>query len=321
VVGSRRFARYAAATLAFNFVVIAFGAFVRATGSGAGCGEHWPLCNGVVLPRSLRVETVIELSHRLTSGLALLLVVGLAVAAFRRFPRRHAARQGTVLALAFLLLEAAIGAGLVLLKHVAYDASAARAVWIAAHLVNTFLLLGSLSYVSWYAWLGRAERFSWRAGPWRSAATVAAMALLLAVGIAGAIVALGDTLFPAASLAEGFRLDMSPTAPFLLRLRVVHPALAAATAVYLVGFTAWLKTRDQRPSTQRLAAALNGAIAGQIALGILNLALLAPVWLQLLHLVMADLTWTALVVLALHTLAEPDPAWSTAAARSILPGR
>ncbi|HVR96418.1 MAG TPA: COX15/CtaA family protein, partial [Thermoanaerobaculia bacterium] len=140
-----RFARYAWATLAYNVAVILWGAAVRATGSGAGCGSHWPLCNGEVLPRSPGVQTIIEFSHRVTSGLALLLVVGLVVFAFRARPRGDAARGAAVLSLLFILSEAAVGAGLVLFEMVAHNQSMARALWMAAHLINTFFLLGVLT--------------------------------------------------------------------------------------------------------------------------------------------------------------------------------
>src|SRR5215813_13700333 len=78
-----RFAKYTWFALAFNLLVIVWGAYVRASGSGAGCGSHWPLCNGEVIPGSPTIKTVIEFSHRLSSGLALLLVVGALVWAFR----------------------------------------------------------------------------------------------------------------------------------------------------------------------------------------------------------------------------------------------
>src|SRR5215467_12703113 len=75
-----RVSAFAWGVLAYNVAVIAWGAFVRASGSGAGCGRHWPLCNGEVVPRPTSVATVIEATHRATSGLALVGVVGLLVA-------------------------------------------------------------------------------------------------------------------------------------------------------------------------------------------------------------------------------------------------
>src|ERR1051325_10627142 len=118
-----RFAAFSWGVLAYNLAVIVWGGYVRASGSGAGCGSHWPLCNGVVLPRAAAVETVIEFSHRLTSGIALLLVVWLLVKTWRALPAGHAARRGAAWSLAFMLSEAGLGAGLVLFQLVADNAS------------------------------------------------------------------------------------------------------------------------------------------------------------------------------------------------------
>jgi heme A synthase len=92
-----RFARYAWGVLAYNVAVALWGAFVRATGSGAGCGNHWPLCNGAVTPQTPAWATVIEFTHRATSGIDLLLVAVLAIWAFRAFPKQHPARLGAAL--------------------------------------------------------------------------------------------------------------------------------------------------------------------------------------------------------------------------------
>src|ERR671912_761132 len=94
-----RLARFAWGVLSYNVAVIAWGAYVRATGSGAGCGEHWPLCNGTVIPRAPEIATIVEFSHRLTSGLALLAVVGLVAWTFRTRPRGDQSRTGAVLSL------------------------------------------------------------------------------------------------------------------------------------------------------------------------------------------------------------------------------
>jgi heme A synthase len=95
--------------------VILWGAFVRATGSGAGCGSHWPLCNGELVPRAPQVETVIEFIHRATSGLAFLLVLGLFVLAWRVYPKGDLVRRAAALSFLFIVTEALVGAGLVLL--------------------------------------------------------------------------------------------------------------------------------------------------------------------------------------------------------------
>jgi heme A synthase len=146
-----RFARYAWFVLGYNLLVIMWGAYVRASGSGAGCGNHWPLCRGAVIPRSPALETLVEISHRFTSGLSLIFVIGLVFWSFQRFPRRHPVRAAAVVSLVFILTEALIGAGLVLFEYVAHNASTARAFWMSGHLINTFLLLGALALTAWWA--------------------------------------------------------------------------------------------------------------------------------------------------------------------------
>ena len=149
-----RFALYAWATLAYNLAVVVWGAYVRATGSGAGCGNRWPLCNGIVSPHSPAVATVIEFTHRATSAIDLILVAVLAVWAFRAFPRRSPVRLGALLSMVFLVSEAAIGGALVLLEHVGKNASANRAYSLSTHLVNTLTLLACLALTAWW---GRRE--------------------------------------------------------------------------------------------------------------------------------------------------------------------
>src|SRR5262249_46077849 len=188
------------ATLAAILGVILWGAFVRATGWGAGCGSHWPLCNGEVVPRSPTAATLIELGHRVTSGLAALLVVGLVAGAWRGFPRGHAVRGGALAALVPMVLEALIGAGLVLLGDVAGDASIAHAWWVSGHLVNTFLLVAALTLTAWCA--THDARPILRGAGTLGTVLAAALAAVLVVGVSGAVTALGDTLFPAATFAE-----------------------------------------------------------------------------------------------------------------------
>ncbi|HZI19742.1 MAG TPA: COX15/CtaA family protein [Pyrinomonadaceae bacterium] len=301
-----RFAPYAWGVVAFNLLVIVWGAFVRASGSGAGCGSHWPLCNGQTVPLAPEFETFVEFTHRATSGVALLLVFGLAVWAFRAFPKGHLARLGAVASVVFILIEALIGAGLVLFGLVKDDDSVARAVWLGVHLVNTFLLIAALALTAWWGSAAGEGARAWRGGPraprrlaWLCAASLAGV---LVVGVSGAVAALGDTLFPAASLAEGFRQDFSETAHVLVRLRILHPALALAAAVLAV-MTAVvaLRTRTQ-VWPRRWAAALALLVCVQLAAGLLNLLLLAPVWLQLVHLLLADLLWLSLVLLTATAL-------------------
>jgi len=299
--GRRTVARFAWGVLAWNLVVIAWGAFVRASGSGAGCGKHWPLCNGEVVPRPQSIATVIEASHRATSGLALVLVVAMTILAFRRLPSGHPSRRAAVASTVFIFGEALIGAALVLFELVAHDASLKRGLSMILHLGNTFLLLAALVVTAWCATVPHVKAPA-DVRPAREtlvrAIAAASLLALLVLGASGAIAALGDTLFPARSLREGFAQDLSPLAHVFLRLRVMHPFLALAAGA--VVFAASSATRLLRPSprVRVLARVATVAFAVQFAAGLLNVTLLAPVPMQLVHLLLADVTWLALVLLA-----------------------
>jgi heme A synthase len=312
----RRFALFAWGVLGYNLLTVAWGAFVRATGSGAGCGSHWPLCNGVVVQRAPQTATLIELTHRVSSGLALLAVLTMLVWAWRAYPAGHRVRRGAALATGLIIVEALLGAGLVLFELVADNPSLYRAASMSAHLVNTFLLLGMLALTAWWASGGRDVRLRGQGTAlWLVLGGVAG---LLLVGASGAIAALGDTLFPARSLAEGLRQDTAPTAHLLLRLRVWHPILAVAVGAYLV--VAGVALAELRPgrTARRLAMLLAALFILQLGAGLVNLLLLAPIWMQLVHLLLADAVWIALVLTGATVLAVEAP-WTDAAASGSLP--
>jgi cytochrome c oxidase assembly protein subunit 15 len=333
--GVRSFRRFSAAVLAYNLAVILWGAVVRATGSGAGCGNHWPSCNGAVVPRSASTATLVEYSHRLSSGLVLVLVLVLAVWAFRVSSPGHPVRRGAVLAVAFTLSEAAVGAGLVLFRLVARDESLGRALGIGTHLLNTFLLLAALA-LTWHHARARAQadtnargrvhpdtiargrafpdeipapgdplRAEGGTAPRRPLAWLCwtAAAAVMAVGATGAVSALGDTLFPAATLAQGLAQELAPAAHVLLRLRVVHPFLALAAGFFLLYLCQ--RAAADSPGARTWANRLRLLVLAQWAAGVLDVGLLAPVWLQLVHLLLADLVWLALVLLAAAVLDVP----------------
>jgi heme A synthase len=284
------FLRYAWVTLAVTVLVIVWGGVVRATGSGAGCGSHWPLCNGDVVPLAPTVGTIIEFVHRLTSGAVMLLAVGLVVFARRVFPAGHLVRKWAAITLVFMLIEAAVGAGIVLLRLVEDNASALRAGYVGGHLVNTLLLVGAMTTTIWAA-AGVTRTRDTRVS---TTGFSLAMLAMFAIAATGAIVALGDTLFPHASLAEGLAADMDPTSHFLIRLRVWHPILAASVGAYLF----WLAWRhpvfagEAQATPRQLVMML---VVGQCALGVINLVLLAPLALQMAHLLVSNLLWIPLV--------------------------
>jgi heme A synthase len=296
--GNARFARYAWSVLAYNVAVVLWGAYVRATGSGAGCGNHWPLCNGTVTPHSPTMATIIEFTHRVTSGIDLILVAALVWAAFRVFPRLHPARLGAVLSGVFLITEALLGAALVKLEHVANNPSIYRGYSLTAHLINTLTLLACLTLTAWWGSGKPRLRVAGRT------AILAAVSLgvVMLMGTTGVIAALGDTLFPATSLAAGFAQDFASDASIFLRLRALHPMIAGLAAAWLVFFAAIAVARG--PVPRRYAMRMGALLATQLAAGVLNLILLAPVWLQIFHLLLADLLWITLVLLCASLLAD-----------------
>jgi len=289
--GSRdRYTTAAWAFLGYTVLVVLWGALVRATLSGDGCGDHWPLCNGEVLPVEPSSKTLIELTHRVTSGLAWIGALAFLVVSRRRFPVGHAARRGAFWGFFFMTTEALVGAGLVIFRMVAANPDHARGYWTIAHLCNTFLLLAALTlHARWASKPGPLRL------PGRDGALVGlGLAGVLVVGATGAIAALGDTLFPVSSLAEGFAQDLDPSSHLFLRLRVLHPIVAIGAAAYLaiLGGAFAAGGRAKGP-----ALAVAGLALVQVPLGFLNVALLAPVWLQLVHLLVADALWIALTLL------------------------
>ena len=296
------FAKFAWGVLLYNLVVILWGAYVRATGSGAGCGSHWPLCNGEILPRSPQLETMIEFTHRLMSGLSLVLIVVLFVWALRAYPRGHIVRKGAGLSLFFIVTEALIGAGLVLFEWVAHDASTGRAIAMTVHLANTFLLLAVIALTGWWASGGGVPVWHNNRAP--ILLLVIGMLGVLILGMSGALTALGDTLFPVTSIEQGLAEDFSSTAHFLIRVRLLHPTIAIIVGIYLVIIASYLRNTRSGDGIRSFSIALTLLYILQLGAGIINVFLLAPVWLQLVHLLLADLSWIILVLLSGATLAR-----------------
>lgn len=305
--------RVAWAALIYNVLVILWGAVVRLTGAGAGCGEHWPLCNGVVVPQSPTLHTVIEFSHRLTSGASGLLAIGLVALAFVGTAKGHPARFGALLSLALIILEGLVGGVQVLLGLTATSTDPARGFVQGVHLANTFLLLGALLLTALWASGGPRLRLRGQGRP--GALVGAGLALLLVLGMAGAVTALGDLLFlPADSSTpvQTVRGDLGAV-NLIQNLRVIHPMLAILTSAYLAWLAAWL--RRERPGAQvsRWSAALWTLLGLQMLAGFANIALKAPGWLQLTHLLLACIMWLVTVMLSYAALtglraARPAPA-------------
>jgi heme A synthase len=244
---------------------------------------------------------MIEFSHRLSSGAALIFVWGLALAAYRAHRTWDRVTKAAVASGVLVSFEAVIGAGLVLFELVAHDASMKRALSVALHLSNTFFLLGALALTAWWAGGGAALRvrrrdpLAWICG--------VPLALMVVVGTSGAVAALGDTLFPSKSLADGFAQDLSTGAHIFIRLRLIHPVLAATTAMLALGAAAAVRILRPTPNVRTASYVTTVAVVAQVALGLANVYFLAPVWMQLVHLVLADVVWVSLVVMTASALA------------------
>jgi heme A synthase len=300
--------------LAANLVVILQGAVVRITHSGAGCGRHWPLCNGEVIPLAPTLETSIEFGHRLLSLVVLVIGTWLLVKAFRARREMPGTFAFATASFVFLIIEALLGALTVLWGLTADNASVERGLMVASHLVNSMLLVGALSGTVWYA----TGRGVWplrlrRQGVLGTTLAVAFGGMLLLM-FSGGIAAMGNTMFPSASLAEGLAADFDPTSHPLIRLRILHPLIAVTVGIYLfvsLGFGWWLKPA---PEARGPARALLGTYLTQLGIGTFNLALLAPVALQLLHLGVSVLAFGLLTVTAVAMLGS---ATETRAARPL----
>lgn len=281
--------RFAWFVLGFNMLVIILGAVVRATGSGAGCGRSWPTCEGRVVPE-LEGATAVEYSHRAVSGMAVVLIFILAVVVWRTTSKGHLARTGAVLSAVAILGEALIGAMIVLAEWVAEDTSVARVVSVPLHLVNTLFLLAALSLTIF--WLGGGGRLRFgrdKATTW--AVAIGGLALVL-ITATGAVTALADTLFPKSSGA-----DLTSETHFLTDLRVLHPILAVVAAS--IGW--WVSSRSS-PPVRGWARGLPVLIGLMVLTGMVNIALGVPIWMQVVHLALADALWIVYVFTSAEAL-------------------
>ncbi|MSP23604.1 MAG: heme A synthase [Myxococcales bacterium] len=300
-----RFRRYSWLALAFVLAVILWGAFVRASGSGAGCGSHWPLCNGEVIPRAPALKTMIEFTHRVTSGLAAVAVLVQFIWSRRVFASGHPAGRWAAAGAALMVIEVLLGAGIVLLEYVAENKSVGRALWMGVHLVNTFLLVGAMTLTAHCATTRGPMRFAGRV-------VVSVLGLVGTLGIlftaaTGGVAALGDTLFPPKTIGAALAEDFSPTAHVLVRMRHIHPFAAIGTALGLLLIRHVVASRVPTPGVAWRGVTLRVAVVSQVVVGFLNMMMLAPVWMQLVHLLLADAVWIAFVLFIATALAEPDP--------------
>lgn len=302
------FAKYAWFVLAYNIVVILWGVFLRASKSGDGCGQHWLTCHGEVVPSAPEMKTVIEFSHRITSALdgifLIILVVWMILLwYFRKSERKPYLLKTVIGSFVFVIIEGLLGAGLVLTGNTAETLTAARPFWMAAHLINTLILLAFLSLTAWFA--SGEKPFNFRAQPKVLWLLGLAIAGIFFIGMSGSVAALSSMIFPSETLSEGFAKDFSTTSNILLRLRISHPILSVSVSVYLIFLAGWLKAQAKNiRNVTRWANILSGLIIVQVAFGALTLLTFAPIVMQLGHLFLADAVWISFVLMAASFLAE-----------------
>ena len=274
-------------TLSVNVIVILQGAVVRATGSGAGCGRDWPRCQGEILPLEHGLATWIEYSHRALSGVALLMGIWLLVKAVRLRHDLPGFLPFAITSAIFLLFKALIGAGTVLTGLTGDNVSVARGLLVAFHLLNYMLLVAALALATVHAYPGRTWPPVWTGQTGLKILISVSLLGMMILMFSGGIAAMGNTMFPPESLQEGLTDDFSPQAHPLIRLRILHPFLAIGFGAYLWvshAVTGWLKPTAQ---ARRFRNLLLVVYAVQLLVGTINLAMLGPIPLQLLHLALA----------------------------------
>lgn len=296
------FAKYTWFVLAFNIAVILWGVFLRASMSGDGCGQHWLTCNGEVVPESPVFKTVIEFTHRVSTGIVFFVVLALALWAFRKYEKGAPVRKTALVSFLLILVEMAIGAGLVLTGNTAGNMTASRPFWMMAHLITTFSLLAALTLTAWFASGGRPFRLRTDTKVF-VLLSLAVLGIFL-VGASGSLAALSHMLFPAGTLAEGIAQDFAGTSHLLLRLRLSHPIVAVMTGVYLIFLAGWLRARAMDSgAVRRWSNILSILVMIQFVSGAATLLMLSPIVMQLVHLLLADLVWISFVLLTAAFLA------------------
>ncbi len=294
-IDDRRFPVLAWGVLFYSLTVIAWGYYLRVSESGDACGTDWPLCDGAFVPAAAEFPTWVEYTHRISSGLALLLVVLMTAWAVRSFDRGHAVRSAAGAALLFTITESLFGALLVVLGWVAGDVSIGRIVIRPFHVTNTFFLMASLALTAWWASRGVAERP--RFGRLRRIGVLPGLVGMVAIAATGSWTGLAGTAFPVASLGEGLRQYLDP-AHLLIYLRTVHPIVAVIVTILILRQAFASRRGDASAVERRLGTAVLSIALVQLLIGPLTIVLLHPTGLRLLHLLLADLLWLGLVLLS-----------------------
>ena len=303
-----RFRQTAIGILVAAIPVLLLGAFVRASLSGDGCGVNWPLCGETLLPKGDTLKSIIEFSHRASTSVFLLAILGLYIWSRKLFTKGSAARKGSGGALVFTIISGLIGAVLVRFNLVTIDKSTFRAVVMALHLVNNYFLLASLLWASLPPVIGDNVRLKGQGAMGGFMISSAFGMFLLAM--TGALSAMGKTawhaeLAAAQNLAERVNMHIGTEAPALLKGGAIHPLIATSVMILVVIACRYAVKLNKSEEVQSWSQAVLWGFALQMAIGVLSLVMSAPIWLQLVHLGAAIGTWIALMVLGAYSLQKP----------------
>lgn len=292
----KKFAKFAWFVLVYNIVVVIWGVFLRASKSGDGCGKYWLTCHNEVIPTAPQLKTIIEFSHRLMSGLDFLIVLGLMIWVLRKFAKGEQIRKFAVVSFIFIITEALIGAGLVLTGNTALANTAVRPFWAIGHLLNTFVLIACLSLTAWLASGG--NEISLRSkGKYVWILALGIVGFIL-IGSSGSLAALSSMLYETKTLTEGLQQDFAGSSPLLLRLRISHPIISVLVGIFIAFMAGWLKTKAEGNLwVERFSNSLTILVLIQMCFGALTLLMLAPILMQLGHLLLADLMWISFVLM------------------------
>lgn len=294
-----QFKLFALALIFYTLLVILWGAWVRISHSGDGCGDTWPLCHGVLIPEAEQNKTWVEYFHRVTSGIYGLVAIGFYLMARKIFPNGTSVRTLAGWVLFFTITEAALGAKLVLFGLVANNDTPFRTFSMSLHQINSLLLMGTV-ILSWL-------HVDVVRSPLKKRSFLMPLLFLL-ISTSGAWAALSTTLFPSDSLLAGFKDDFNSDSHFLVRLRVLHPLISLSLGSFILFrlWKSWQTTPENHILHKRSFITLLLFLIG-IAFGASTLLALSPLWMKISHLALTHILWFALLSWV-YTESSEDPA-------------
>ncbi|MFB0900591.1 MAG: COX15/CtaA family protein [Dehalococcoidia bacterium] len=285
----------------YTLINILIGVVVRSTGSGAGCGVSWPSCNGAIFISGSVQSELIEYIHRLSSGINLLLVILLFLIIIKFLRNNHNAVLFSALSVCFIFIEAGIGAFIVFYQWVADNSSMGRAIVVPFHLVNTFFLMFFLIATTWILFQNNRLNLNFKIlslSHWKK--FLFGFLLFFLLSTSGATSALADTLFEAIDLKSELLSDISGNAHILSRIRIFHPIIAICTVFWITYCSKNINLIYKNKIMKRLYNYLIFSFIIEFCIGILNVLLLVPIFLQIVHLLIAHLVWTFMVIFLLE---------------------